>query len=85
MGEPAEVQAKVLEGRLNRRRENRTLGGGLAWGKKRGTSTRLSNHASPFSGSPTSSRSRRARQRECEHHTGIRARRARDAVTTRHP
>ena len=34
MGEPAEVQAKVLEGGLNRRRENRTLGGGLACGKE---------------------------------------------------
>jgi hypothetical protein len=34
-GEPAEPQAEgqvKLEGWLNRRRENRTLGGGLAWG-----------------------------------------------------
>jgi hypothetical protein len=34
VGEPAEVQAKVLEGGLNRRRENRTLGGGLACGEE---------------------------------------------------
>ena len=34
MGEPAEGQAKVLEGGLNRRRENRTLGGGLALGEE---------------------------------------------------
>ena len=34
MGEPAEVETKVLGAGLNRRRENRTLGGGLALGRK---------------------------------------------------